>query len=176
VSAPTASDLASLLQQDVDTSTANLLLASAQAEFELAAGTKFSATTTTWTIEGRAQTVIAIPDRPLISVSAARIAGATLTLNTDYYVRGNNLYRLVGWGRNFVPPDLVEVDYTYGYTAIPDDVRAAILDAAAQGYINPDRLTRTQIDDYVEQRSRGGVGLTPFAASIATLYRRGGFA
>jgi hypothetical protein len=185
----TASELASYLKQDVDTSTANQALTVASALFETAAATKFSATTSTYQIEGRGQPVISIPREPLISIQAVRVAGVTLS-PTDYTPVMNNLYRVIGWGRIWgatiatapyvgFPPELVEVDYTYGYATVPDDVKGAVLETAGAMYMGPDITTMAeQIDDYRVEMSRGtgGVQLSPAAQALAEKYRSGGFA
>jgi hypothetical protein len=186
---PTASDLASYLKQDVDTATANLALTVSLALFEKIADTKFSAQTSTYQVEGRGQPVIAIPHEPLISIQQVRVAGAILA-TTEYTVVMNNLYRVIGWGRIWgstnptapyvgFPPELVEVDHTYGYATGPDDVRGAVLETAGAMYISPDITTRSEaIDDYsVETMPKsGGVMLSPAAMALAEKYRSGGFA
>lgn len=185
----TASELASYLQKDVDTSSANLALITASGLFETAAGTKFTSSTSTYQVEGRGQPVISLPREPLISIQAVRVAGVTLAVS-DYTAVMNNLYRVIGWGRIWgatiatapyvgFPPDLVEVDYTYGYTAVPDDVKGAVLETAGAMYQNPDVTVASEsIDDYsVEMvRTAGGVQLSPAAKLLAEKYRSGGFA
>jgi hypothetical protein len=183
----TASDLASYLKQDVDTSTATLALTVASDLFETEAATKFSTTTATYSVEGRGQPVISIPREPLISIQQVRVAGTVLA-STEYTQVGTNLYRVIGWGRIFgqigatapyvaFPPDLVEVDYTYGYTAVPDAVKGAVLETAGAMYLGPDITTAAeQIDDYrIEMaRATGGVQLSPAARLLAERYRAGG--
>lgn len=185
----TASELASFLKQDVDTSTANLALATASTLFETRAATKFSSTTATYQVEGRGQPVISIPNSPLISIQQVRIAGVILA-STEYTRVMNQLYRVIGWGRIWgstnptapyvgFPPDLVEVDHTYGYTSVPDDVKGAVLETAGAMYMGPDITTMAeQIDDYRIEMSRtaGGVQLSPAAEKLAEWYRSGGFA
>jgi hypothetical protein len=185
----TIADLASFLKQDVDNSTATLALAAASTLFETAADTKFSPTTATYQVEGRGQPVISIPHSPLISVQQVRVNGAVLA-STEYTLVMNNLYRVVGWGRIWgstvptapyvgFPPELVEVDHTYGYTTVPDDVKGAVLESAGAMYLNPDITTMVeQIDDYRVEFSRvaGGVQLSPAATLLAERYRMGGFA
>jgi hypothetical protein len=185
----TPSDLASYLQQDVDTSTATLVLAISSTLFETAAATKFSATSATYTVEGRGQPVINIPNSPLIAIVQVRIAGAIIA-STEYTQVLNNLYRTIGWGRVLgptlatapymaFPPELVEVDHTYGYASVPDDVKGVVLETAGAAYMNPDiTMVRERIDDYDIERSRtdGGIQLSPSARLLAADYRSGGFA
>lgn len=185
----TPAELASYLQKDLDTSSATLALTIASGLFETAAATKFGATASTYQVEGRGQPVISIPREPLISVQQVRVAGAIL-LASDYTLVMNNLYRVVGWGRVWgstsatapyvgFPPDLVEVDYTYGYTTVPDDVKGAVLETAGAMYQNPDiTVAKESIDDYSVESARaaGGVQLSPAAKVLAEKYRSGGFA
>jgi hypothetical protein len=186
----TASELASFLKQDVDTSTANLALTVASGLFEKLSGTKFASTAATYQVEGRGQPVINIPNSPLIAIVQVRIAGAVIA-STEYTQVLNNLYRTIGWGRVLgptlatapymaFPPELVEVDHTYGYTGtVPDDVKGAVLESAGAMYSSPDLTVASEsIDDYslTTSRTAGGVQLSPAASLLAEYYRIGGFA
>jgi hypothetical protein len=185
----TAAELASWLQQDVDTSTANLVLTAASARFELESGTKFSSTAATYQVEGRGQPVISLPRGPVIAVSAVRVAGVTLAAS-DYTLVISNLYRVIGWGRIWgstvptapyvgFPPELVEVDYTYGYTTVPDDVKGVVLETAGVAYQSPNPGNIYEgIDDYIVKSApdAGGIQLSPAAQLLAEYYRSGGFA
>jgi hypothetical protein len=173
----TPAELASYLQQDLDTSTANLVLDVASGEFEDAADTKFAASSATTTFEGRGQTVLALPKHPVIAVSQVRV-DSVIVASTAYFLVGQNLYRVSGWGGRTWHPQKVEVDYTYGFTSVPDDVKGAVLEMAGAGYGNPAAATREQIDDYAIQYAAGsgGVGLTPNAEKVANRYRFAGFA
>lgn len=189
MSLATPAELASYLQQDVDTSSATLALQAASALFETAAGTKFASTASTYQVEGRGQPVIALPRSPVISVQAVRVAGVTLAAS-DYTLVISNLYRIIGWGRIWgstvptapyvgFPPELVEVDYTYGYATVPDDVKGAVLETAATAYARPQPgVTFEGIDDYIVKSApnAGGMQLSPAAQLLAEYYRSGGFA
>lgn len=168
----TASELASYIQADVDTSTANLLLQLASAEFNSEADTTFVSTTATWSEAGNGSRILEVPWRPITAVSAVRIAGVTVT---DYTRIKQRFYRSNGWGTVCgFPPDLVEIDLTYGYSSVPDDVKAAVLETAASAYQQPSSAVAAEsIDDYrVRYNSdSGGVQLTPYAKDIAAGYR-----
>lgn len=166
----TPSDLASYLQKDLDTATATLVLTLASAEFTKSSRTVFAATTATYTTTGRPATTLTLPFRPVTAVSAIRINGVTLAV--DYTLVGSTLYRAAGFGQYWLPPDSLEVDLTYGYTTVPDDVRAAVLESAAAAYENPSGVRQETIDDYsVSYSSSTGVRLSDYAAELARDYR-----
>lgn len=172
----TPSELASFLKQDVDTSTATLALQVASALFSQRSGVMFTPTTTTYQTVGTGYRQLFLPFYPVTAVSAVRSigAGGTLTL-TDYTLIRGVLYRLLGFGTPGVfPPDLVEVDLTHGFATVPDDVKGAVLETAGAAYSSPDISVKSEsIDDYtiVSAANGGGVSLTPFAESLATMYR-----
>jgi len=173
----TASELASFLQQDVDTATATLNLQIASAVFSTRADTMFLPTTTTYRTEGLGYRQLKLPFRPIISIQQVRIinqVSGTLII-TDYYQIKTVLYRLIGFGvAGMFPPDAVEVDLTHGFAAVPDDVKGAVLETAATAYVSPDMSTTGEtIDDYSVHFSSaaGGNMLSPAAATLADLYR-----
>jgi hypothetical protein len=172
-----ASDLASYLQQDIDTSTATLALQVASQLFSTRADTMFLPTTTTYRTIGLGYRQLQLPFRPVISIQQVRIISqfsGTLIV-TDYVQIKTVLYRLIGFGLPGVfPPDALEVDLTHGYATVPDDVKGAVLETAAGAYKNPDPSTSSEsIDDYSVHSApnAGGVMLTPAAALLADLYK-----
>lgn len=168
----TPSELASYLQQDLDASTANLVLTLASGQFSQAADTWWSAQAVTYTRVGTLATRITLPFHPVTAVSAVRLNTVVIT---GYTLIKNALYRSSGFGTPYAdPPDKLEVDLTHGYTTVPDDVKAAVLDMAAQAYATPvSAVSSESIDDYAVRYSAGagGVQLTPFAANLAEMYR-----
>lgn len=173
----TAEELASYLQQDVDTSSATLALQITSQMFSTRANTAFLPTTTTYQVEGHGWTRIRLPFRPIISIQAVRIitaAGVTTTV-TDYTRIKQVLYRLSGWGvRCAFPPDMIEVDLTHGLAAVPDDVKGVVLESAGAAYSSPDITIKSEsIDDYSVSSApnSGGVMLSPSAEKLADLYR-----
>ena len=177
VSYATVSELASYLKQDVDTSTATLNLQTASQMFSTRANTMFNATTVTYQTQGLGYRQLYLPFRPVTAVAQVRIVNqfsGTLVI-TDYSRIKTVLYRLIGFGvPGMFPPDMVEVDLTYGYATVPDDVKGAVLESAAIAYDNPDpAVSSEQIDDYVIKSAplSGGVMLSPAAATLADLYR-----
>jgi hypothetical protein len=85
------------------------------------------------------------------------------------------LYRLIGFGFQWAfPPDLIEVDYTYGETVVPDKVKGAVLETAGAIYSSPDiTVVSEQIDDYSVKTAAnaGGFHLSPAAKDLADWYR-----
>lgn len=154
----TASELASYLQQDLDTATATLALQGASAQFARAADTAFVSTAVTWTVEGGPGTEIQLPYRPVISVAQVRLNGNVIT---GWTLRNGALYRLAGFGTWYAfPADELQVDLTYGYTTVPDDVKLAVLELAGGLYQRPDSGVQSEtIDDYTIRYS--GTPISP---------------
>lgn len=173
----TVSELASFLQQDVDTATATLNLQVASQLFSTRADTMFLPTTVTYRTVGLGYRQLKLPFRPIISIQQVRIinqfSGALII--TDYSQIKTVLYRLIGFGvPGMFPPDAVEVDLTHGFSAVPDDVKGAVLETAASAYVSPDTTTTGEtIDDYSVHFSslNGGMMLSPSALTLADLYR-----
>lgn len=168
----TPTELASYLQQDLDSATATLVLTVASGQFSLYADTQFASTAVTYTALGTPFMSLTLPFRPVIAVQALRINGVTVT---GYTLIKNTLFRAAGFGTPLnTPPDVVQVDLTHGFTSVPDDVKAAVLDMAAQAYSVPVGVVSSEaIDDYSIKyaASGGGVQLTPYARDVAALYR-----
>ena len=162
----------------MDTATATLNLQTASQLFSTRANTMFAPTTVTYQTQALGYRQLFLPYRPITAVSAVRIVsaatGATTTI-TDYSRIKTVLYRLIGFGvPGIFPPDMAEVDLTYGYATPGDDVRGAVLETAATAYQVPDvTVAAEQIDDYRIQMApgTGGLMLTPAAAKLADLYR-----
>lgn len=173
VSYCTVSELASYLKMDLDTATATLAIQTASQLFSVrAGGTMFVPTTVTYQIVGQGYWQLQLPYRPIISVAAVRVAGQAIT---DYTRIRSVLYRLIGFGvPGQFPPDLIEVDLTHGYAAVPDDVKFAVLETAGGAYSSPDITVKSEsIDDYSlsSAQNAGGMSLSKSAQDLADLYR-----
>lgn len=172
----TAEELASYLQQDVDTSSATLALQTASQLFSTRANTMFASTTVTYQAEARGSRKLWLPYRPITAVTAVRIINdAGTTVITDYRRIKNMLYRLAGFGTPCAwPPDLLEVDLTHGYATVPDDVKGAVLETAGTAFSNPENSVKSEsIDDYAISyaTNSSGLMLSPSAEKLAELYR-----
>lgn len=169
----TPSELASYLQKDLDTASASLVLTVVSGRFTREAEWAFTATNVTWsTTDAGGCTELEPPYRPITAVSAVRVNGVAVT---GWVLRAGVLYRTAGFGYRYgYPPDLVEVDLTHGDTSVPDDVKGAVLETAAQAYDVPvSALASESIDDYAVRyvTTGGGVQLTKSAADLAAGYR-----
>lgn len=147
----TPSDLASLLQRDVDTATATLLLELATAKVQRAAGGQRIVDVTDTAvldISDPYDLYLPLPQLPVRSVDEVVLDGVTIT---DWYLREQQLWRAVGWMQSYSPPSQAVVTYTHGYTAGSQYLQLAkdaCLSLAQMGYGNPDAVTSEQIDDY----------------------------
>lgn len=175
----TPTDLASYLQKDLDTATATLALTVVSAEFSRVADTWWEQRTTTYQVAGFGQRRIVLPFSPVVSVQAVRIDGVAVT---DCKLVKRTLYRQAGFGLWYgalgattwygPPPADVQVDLTYGFATPTDDVKGAVLEAAAAVYETPDAtVTAEGIDDYTVRYMQLGRKLTPGAQALAELIR-----
>lgn len=168
----TAEELASIVQEDVDTATATLVLQTASAMFSRAADTWWTATAATYQARGTGSMCLELPFRPVTAVSQVRVNTVVVT---GWTLVKNVLYTTAGFGTwGAFPPDKVEVDLTHGYTSVPDDVKAAVLETAAQAYVVPvGAVISESIDDYAVRYATtgGGLQLTASALALAESYR-----
>jgi hypothetical protein len=167
----TAVELAGYLQQDLDTYTAEQVLTLASGTFSETANTWFAAQTATYTTLGTLSRSIRLPFRPVTAVTAVRINGVAVT---GYTLIKNVVYRPTGFGTPYtLVPDTVQIDLTHGYTTVPDDVKAAVLETAAAAYLQANStVVSERIDDYAVTYADGGAGvqLTKAARSVARSY------
>lgn len=109
----------------------------------------------------------------MTAVTAVRVNGVVQPV--DYTLRRHYVYRDLGFGDVWSsPPDEVQIDYTHGYTSVPDDVKGAVLEMAAQAYEVPvGAVVSESIDDYAVRYATtgGGMQLTSSAAALAAGYR-----
>ena len=168
----TPTELAGYLQQDLDTYTATQALTLASAEFNRAADTAFTPTNVTWTTDVWGHLTVELPFYPVTAVSAVRVNGVTAT---GWSLRNGRIWRPSGFGFPYSwQLDVLEVDLTYGYASVPDDVKLAVLEIAAANYEHPSTAISEQIDDYRTQydpEHRIGPAGRPWQ-DVAASYRR----
>jgi hypothetical protein len=141
-------ELASYLQKDLDSATATLALTTGTERFAQRANTRWAATTGTYLTSATYATRIQLPARHITAVTAVRVNGVTQAV--DYALRFGAVYRQAGFGDpTAFPPDEVEFEYLYGYSAVPDDVKLGVLQLAGESYENPVGIVVSEsIDDY----------------------------
>lgn len=153
----TVEDLASLLQVgDLDRSTATLLIETATARVQAAAGgQRIVDLTDTALIDVDDPTQwsqwLDLPQYPIRSVATVVIDGAAVT---DFLLRKQKLWRLNGWLTNFWSPSQTAVTYSHGYQAGSQYLqlgRQMTLSLAASVIANPSQLMSEAIDDYKVQ-------------------------
>lgn len=152
------SDLASLLQQDVDASTATLLLECATGLIQAITGQRIVQ------VVGDVATLdvdasdhgpwLYLPQRPVTAVTAVSV-GATAVVDYTAQLSRGRLWRAYGWRSATLPrygmPSTVTVTYTHGLAAGDQRLqtaRRAALALASSAYVNPSGATREQLDDY----------------------------
>lgn len=153
----TVEDLASLLQvSDLDRSTATLLIETATARVQAAAGgQRIIDLTDTALIDVDDPTQwsqwLDLPQYPIRSVSLVVLDGVTIT---DWLFRKQKLWRLNGWLTNFMQPSQAVVTYAHGHPANSQYLqlgRQMTLSLCASAVANPSQLTSEAIDDYKVQ-------------------------
>lgn len=147
----TPSELASAMQQDLDTASAVLVIEMATGKVQSAAGQLLVSGTTTAVIDVELQDCdqyLDLPQWPVRSVASVLIDGVA---DTTWLLRGQRLWRLYGWSKNWWQPTQVTVTFTYGYVAGAQGLQLArgmVLALAQAGYGNPGASTSEAIDDY----------------------------
>ena len=154
----TPSDLASALQQDVDTATATLWLTAATAVVQEAAGQRIVLVEGEQiTLTGTTDSWLRLPQQPVRSVAAVLLDGSAVTGGaagsggSTYRLRGARLWRGSGWQTYVGEPSEVTVTYSHGYDTDEQGIelaRGSVIGLARAPYDNPSAVSREQIDDY----------------------------
>lgn len=151
-------DLAALLQQDLDASTANLVIEIATAVVQAEVGQRIVEVEddeVTLDLDGYdSGPHLRLPERPVTAVGTVLI-GATTVTDFSPQLRRGQLWRADGWRSTLVTyfsqPTTVTVTYTHGYPAGHQKLqlaRGATLSLAKGWYSNPSGAVREAIDDY----------------------------
>lgn len=148
----TPSELASSLEQDVDTATATLALNRATAKIRKAAG-DWSITQEVGavaTLDGSSCHSLWLPSLLVTAVTSVVEDSVALTVVTGFdwtsYGKLIRVNRCWTW-----KPRAVVVTYTHGYATVPDDVKDICLAVAGRLYRNPGAL---------QSKTVGGVAWT----------------
>jgi hypothetical protein len=152
------SDLASLLQQDLDASTAALVIEAATAVVQSLTGQRIiEVVGDTATLLGTTDGWLDLPQRPVSAVTSVTLDGSAVSEGTatgTYRRHGSRLWRDCGWATCHTEPSTVVVVYAHGYAAGSQELqfaRSAVLSLARGAYSSPSGATREAIDDYSVQ-------------------------
>lgn len=148
----TPEELASFLQQDLDTATATLLIEMATGKVQAAAGQRLIAAVSTFVIDVdlcQHGPWLDLPQLPVRVVASVKIDGVVVT---DWYLRSQRLWRLNGWNTNSSAPTQVTVeDVAHGHIDGAQSLQLArdyTLTLSGAGYGNPGGASSEAIDDY----------------------------
>jgi hypothetical protein len=154
----TPEDLASLLQQDLDAATADLLIECATSVVQALVGQRLIQVvndTITLDLDELDDGVhLVLPERPVTAVGTVLIGAQVVTDFTPQMQRAR-LWRARGWRSYllgyFNQPTGVTVTYTHGWPAGHQKLqlaRQATLSLCSGAYANPAGATQERIDDY----------------------------
>lgn len=156
----TPSDLASLLQKDVDTASATLAVEVCTAVVQAAADGQriVQVTGDTEVIDldaGFCSPYLYLTQKPVTAVISASV-GVTAVTDFSVQLSRGRLWRLAGWRSTTVPywsisPSTATVVYTHGYAAGDQRLqlaRGAVLSLARGLFDNPTGAASEKIDDY----------------------------
>lgn len=170
----TASELASLMQQDLDTATATLAIEIATGAVQSAAGQRIVQVVDDDLVLDLdvmdCGPYLNLPEGPVTAVASASVGATAVTDFTAQLSRGR-IWRSLGWRSAVLPywnsPSTVTVVYTHGYAAGDQKLqlaRGVVFELAKTGYnaaAGSGAVVREQIDDYAVQYAE-------MAASIET--------
>lgn len=138
----------------------------------------------TVTLYGTSEPEIILPQLPAREPTAVLVDGIA---TADWIFLGDRIYRPFGWLTaflnlegsvfplaDFLPKVPVQVTYTHGYTAVPDEVLSAVLGVAARQVMNPMHLRSETIRDYSYTTEAVGRALTPDERDDLQPFRRRG--
>lgn len=154
----TPEQLASALQRDLDTATANVWLNAATAVVQEATGQRIvRVTDDAITLTGTTSSWLRLPQLPVVSVASVQLDGTAVTAGAagsgamTYRLRGSRLWRGCGWQTYCGEPSDVAVVYTHGLLDTDQRIefaRGTVIGLARTPYDNPSAVSREQIDDY----------------------------
>jgi hypothetical protein len=147
----TDTDLAALLQRDVDTASAVLALEVCTAVVQAEAGQRIVRVVDDHvTLFGTTDQVLRLPEHPVVSVTSVTYNGQLLD-PSGWRRATSGLWRADGWAERVAEPCQVDVVYTHGLASDDQKLqygRAQALALARGLFTNPDGVEREEIDDY----------------------------
>jgi hypothetical protein len=152
-------DLASLVEQDVDTATATLIVEVCTAVVQTAADGQriIQVVGDVDSVIGGREQWLRLPQFPVTAVSSVTLDGTALTAgvpgsgSATYRLVGNRLWRGCGWQTYCGEPSTVGFTYTHGYATGRQELqlgRGAVLSIGRVLLTNPSGAASEKIDDY----------------------------
>jgi hypothetical protein len=179
------SDLASLLQKDVDTASATLAIEVCTAVVQAAADGQriVQVIGDTATVTGTTGQWLRLPQWPVTAVSSVTLDGAALTAGvpgsgaSTYRLVGNRLYRGSGWQTYCGEPSTVSFVFTHGYPTGDQQLqlgRGAALSLGRGLFENPSGVVSEKIDDYAVAYAAADAALDAAPALKAAIRKQYG--
>lgn len=162
-------ELASYLQQDLDTATADLARSTATGIVEDVTGPLESRTSTV-VLAIPSDGVITLPVGPVTDVTSVTVDGAAAAF---VWLRPYPVISLTDWLPSSDPDvwPTATVEVVHGYGVVPVVAKAVALAVAGRAYANPRGLKSVRIDDYSEQQADDVVEVGLTAAEVTALER-----
>lgn len=136
-------DLAALLQRDLDTATATVARDMATGVVTAYTGQNFESQSYSHTVRVGLDNVLKLPQRPVTAVTSVS--------TPDDGTLDASLWNWIGngpWVALDVVTDVATVAYVAGFATVPEAVKAVALSLAARHYQNAAGLKQERIDDY----------------------------
>lgn len=179
------SDLASLLQHDVDTASATLAIEVCTAVVQNAADGQriVQVAGDVDQVVGTTGQWLRLPQWPVTAVSAVTLDGVTLIAGAPgsgaltYRLVGNRLYRGCGWQTYCGEPSTVGFTYTHGYATGDQRLqlgRGSVLSLGRGLFENPSGATSEKIDDYAIAYAAAAAALEASPALKSAIHRQYG--
>ena len=147
----TSGDLEDFLQleEPINAATANLALAVASGLIRSYVGWSITSEVVELTTEGNGGDAIWLPTKLLTAVASVEVDGVLLTFGDHYRWKTSGRLRRIGT-RWSCQEQSVEINYTHGYSPVPDEVKGIALKLAGRFYNNPEELRAWSVDGLSE--------------------------
>lgn len=181
----TPADLASLVQGDVDTATATLVIEACTAVVQAAADGQriVQVTNETASIVGTTGQYLRLPQWPVTAIASVTLDGVALTAgaagsgSSTYRLVGDRLWRGCGWQTYCGEPSQVGFVYTHGYATGDQKLqlaRGTVLSLGRGLLMNPSGVTSEKIDDYAVAYEKASEALDASPALKALIRKQYG--
>ncbi len=166
----TDDDLRRFAGEDIEMTRAFMLIDMASAVARSYCGWSISRQeSVTWTLPGTSAYRLLAPTLRLNAITSCSVNGTTLGASDYDWGQDGILQRAAGWGSG---RRAVVVVADHGYTEVPGDVQAAVLNIAARAHTSPPGMLSGRIDDFAAIFARDGGGEAAGGVSLTAIERR----